>query len=472
MNTKLLALLAVLVALLVAGLLLVPSGRPKVEPLLPGGLRPGAKLYPDFKSADAKAVALRKGERRVRLEKNAEGKWVVASQQNRKANNDRMDRLLEGCQKAALLQKRLGQPVKFDLDEAHRTELEAISAGGNYLAKLFVGKSPDFGKCFVQLAGDPEILETDQNFEDLAQVITEKDERVLSVENWYDLKVLRFNSDDVIDIAFQKDTANWRIQKVIPGKGPVQPVKPGEKKEAEKKEEAKKETPKAEEKKGGEKKAEEKKEAGEKAGAKKAEEKNEAGEKAGAKKAEEKKEAAEKAGEKKAEEKKEEKKEEPKPVWRVTAPEDAEADESACNSVGSSAAWLDAKGYADDVKPAERGLDKPTAKTRFVLKDGTTYTLIFGKVADNFVVLQLEGQPESWKIEKYNFETLTKPLDKLKKEVKAETSKKEEPKTAEPAQKDESKKDESKKAEPKKAEAVPPIPDKVKDQPKAEAPKK
>jgi hypothetical protein len=77
-----------------------------------------------------------------------------------------------------------------------------------------------------------------------------------------------------------------------------------------------------------------------------------------------------------------------------------------------------------------------------------------------------------WKIEKYSFESLTKPLDKLKKEVKPEEKKAEAEKTeaakpeekkaaetpAAPATKDEA----ATKEEP----AIPPIPEKVKDEPK------
>ena len=432
MNTKTLLVLAFVCALLGVAYWLTPSRRP--TPTLPVDepFKRGAVLFPAFKKDDAKVVSIRKGDRAVKLEKTADNKWVMASHQNRKVNGDTVDDLLKSIGNAAVEERRPGSADKFDLDEANRTEIEVLGAENKSLAKVFVGKSPEWQKCFVRLPGREENLELNENFEYKAQVTTEKDVRTLSPEKWYDLKLLRINQDDVIDVAIKKGHDTWRIQKVVPGQGPVQPGKEPEKKQ---------------EKKEGEQKDEKK---------------------------EEKTEEPKKEEPKKEEPKKEEpKKEEPKPVWWVTEPEGCEADESACSGIASSAAWLDAKGYADELKPEERGLDNPTAKTRLTLKDGATHTLIFGKVADDYVVMQMEGKPEIWKIEKYTYESFTKPLDKLKKEKPEEKKaeeKKGEPKSeeAKPAPQPEAEKAEEKKTgeqpagEAKKEPAVPPIPDKVK----------
>ena len=428
MNAKVLILLAAVLALLVAGYCLV-GGRPMPKGGAEGPLKADEKLFPDFKTADARAVTLKKGDRSLRLEKDAAGNWILASHQKRPAASDNVTRLLDAVRDVAFSQTRLGTLEKYDLDDAHRLDLEVFGADDHSLAKLAVGKPvPDtWGKGFVLDPKANDILEVNQDLQDRSQVTTENDRKVLSVDKWYDLKVLQFDENNVIDVAIKKDHETWRIQKVIPGQGPVQPTP--------KKEEAKKEEPKKEE----------------------------------AKKEEPKQEEPKKEETKKEEPKKEEpKKEEPKPVWWVTEPVGAEADDSPCSTICSTAARLTAKGYADEFKPEDRGLDKPTAKTRLVLKDGAAYTLVFGKVVDDakdtsksYVVMQVEGKPEVWKIEKYNYESLTKPVDKLKKEEKKDETKAGE-KKEEPAKKDEP----AKKEEP----PIPPIPDKVKDEPKATPP--
>lgn len=417
MNAKTLILLGGTFLVLVVAFLVIKPSRPQV------GEGPGAvtgQLVKDFKPDEARSVKLAKGDHTIQLNKK-DDKWVVASKGDRPADDGRIGSLLDAVRDAKVREERAGSMETFELDEKRRLSIQVSGADDKLLASIVAGKSPDYGTGFV-LGDAAKVLLVDQNFADKAQVTTENDKKTLTEDKWYDLKLLRITSDDVIDVAFQKGDQTWRIQKVIEGEGPVKPKS----KDAEKKDETKKDEAKAEEKKD-------------------------------AAKAE-----AEKDGEKKdnepakEESKAEEKKEEKKPVWRITEPQDAETNESECNSVGSALAWLDAKGYADELKPEEQGFDKPEATTRVVLKDGTTHTIVFGKLvknekneSDSYVTAKLDGKPQVWKVDKYAFENLTKGLDKLKKEE----PKKEESKAEE--KKDESKPDataaetQGKKAEPK-----------------------
>lgn len=384
MNAKTLILLGGTFLVLVVAFLVVKPSRPQV------GEGPGAvtgQLVKDFKPDEARSVKLAKGDQTIQIIKK-DDKWVVASKGDRPADEGRVRGLLDAVREAKVKEDRTGSQETFELDEKRRLSIQVSGADDKSLASIVAGKSPDYGTGFV-LGDAAKVLLVDQNFADKAQVTTENDKKTLTEDKWYDLKLLRITSDDVIDVAFQKGDQTWRIQKVIEGEGPVKPKS----KDAEKKDETKKDEARAEEKKD-------------------------------AAKAE-----AEKDGEKKdnepakEESKAEEKKEEKKPVWRITEPQDAETNESECNSVGSAIAWLDAKGYADELKPEEQGFDKPEATTRVVLKDGTTHTIVFGKLvknekneSDSYVTAKLDGKPQVWKVEKYAFESLTKGLDKLKKE--------------------------------------------------------
>ena len=83
--------------------------------------------------------------------------------------------------------------------------------------------------------------------------------------------------------------------------------------------------------------------------------------------------------------------------------------------------------WAYEVKPEDRGFDEPAATTRFTLKDGTTRTLVFGNVikgeSESFALVKLDNKLEVWKIGKYDYQSLTKPLEKLKKEEEQEAEK-------------------------------------------------
>jgi hypothetical protein len=403
MNSKTLIILGGGFLVLVIAFLLVKPSRPVVTS--GAGSKAGQALFADFKPDEAKALKLVKGDRTIQLAKK-DDKWVVASKGDRPADDGRIKGLLDAIREAKVKEDRAGSQETFELDEKRRLTIQVSGADDKTLAAVTAGKSPDYGTIFVlDGQGDAaKILLVDQNFAEKAQVSTEKDKQTLSEDKWYDLKLLRITAEDVIDVAFQKGDQKWRIQKVIPGEGPVKPQPKGtEKKDTAKKDEVKTEA-----------KAEEKKDAA------KTEEKKD-----GEKKADEAAKDAPKA---------EEKKEEKKPVWRITEPQDAEANETECTSVGSALAWLDAKGYADELKPEEQGFDKPEATTRIVLKDGTTHTIVFGKFVkneksetDSYATAKLDDKPQVWKVDKYAFDNLTKGLDKLKKEE----PKKEEPKAEE-----------------------------------------
>jgi hypothetical protein len=165
---------------------------------------------------------------------------------------------------------------------------------------------------------------------------------VLDPSYFYDLTVLNINTDDLIDIAIKKGHDVLRLQKVIPGKGPLQP-------------------------------------------------KQEPG------------------------------KDDPKPVWWITEPDAGAADDAAIARL-TGQTHFNAKAYADTVPEKDRGFDKPAAKVKLRLKDGTEHSIIFGKVDPSEVFVQVEGRPDPYKIDKYIFDALTQDAGELKKKEAAETA--------------------------------------------------
>lgn len=378
MNYKMLILLGGVFVALVAAFFLVQPDRPEI-----GGQSDlvGKPLVKGFKPDDVRVIKLTKGDRSIELARK-DGKWVVSSKNDRPVDADRVKILLEGIRDAKVKESRPGSPELFELDEPQRLCIRVTGSDDQLLADIVAGKSTKQFRGNGFVLKDDWILEVIPNLRDRAQLETRDDKKVLSLEKWYDLKLLRVASSDVIDVSFEKDGKKWRIQKVIPGEGPV---KPKSKEELAKAEEAKKaDAAKKDDAKGNDKKAEEKEE---------------------------------KKG----------------PVWRITAPEEMEANQSECSSVCSAISWLDSKGYADDLKPEELGFDKPTATTRFVLKDGTTHTFVFGKVVEKdgetFALTKLDDRPQVWKVGKYDYQNITKPIEKLKQE---EEEQDEEPKKAAP----------------------------------------
>jgi hypothetical protein len=327
--------LLIVCVLLMAGLFLLKGDRPKVN--LPKDL--GEKLIKDFNRDGVKTVEIKKGDVALKLEKKGND-WVMPNQKGRLAKLDRVNTLLDDT-KSALKEGRRASTddTEFELCESGekaRTEVTFESEAAK--TTLYLGKSPDFGKTFVRTEAGGPIYEADKGLDTDAGVRTEGEKRILDAAYFYDLKVFGFNSDDIIDISIKKGHEVARVQKVIAGKGPVQP-------------------------------------------------KQELGK-------------------------------DEKPAWWVTEPEGAAADESNVGSICSNLSGLNAKSYADTVPEKDRGFDKPQAKVKVVLKDGTEHTLTFGKAEGDDILVSVAGKPDPYKVYKYVFESLTKDLKKKEEEKK------------------------------------------------------
>lgn len=353
MKPKNLAVMAVVLALLAGAYFFIPKDPIALNKPDPKGLKAGERLSGEIDARKAKSLAISKGGKSVKLVCLNEKRWNIATLKDRKAKQEYVEGLLFGIQHAAIERDRPGSLENFGLDEKHRTELEVFDEAGAPIVQLWIGKSAGYEKCFAMLKGGGTAYEIAPDLESAVGMQTEGEDRALNPEYWYDLVICRYKASDAIEFAIKRGHETVRVQKVLPGKGPVEPKSA---------EELKKE------------------------------------DEAEAKKAPQ------------------ERKQTPQPVWWITEPEGIAANENNCSAVYNGASELYAQGYADDVKPEDYGLDKPAAKTRVVLRDGTAYAFLLGKRMKEFGILQVEGQPEVWKIQPFTYDAFAREFKDLKKE--------------------------------------------------------
>ncbi|MCW8132232.1 MAG: hypothetical protein KIS92_17930 [Planctomycetota bacterium] len=376
MNAKILLMLAALLALLLAAYLLMPTERVTQNGGSPG-VKAGEPLLPAFDPSKARSIAIKKGDRSVTLAWKDGARWNIATLKDRRANLQKVRLLLTALHDATVRGDRPGSLQNFGLDPERRTALEVLGEGGAPLAKLWIGNSAQFEACFAMTQDGETALELYPDLESMVGMQTEGEARALNPESWYDLVICQYRGGDAIEFAVKRGHETIRVQKTIPGKGPLEPKTPEELKQIDE-EEAKKSDA--------------------------------------------------------------ERKSDPKPVWWITEPEGLPANEGAAASVYNNGSQLYAKGYADDIKPELLGFDPPTAKTRVVLRDGTAYTFILGAVIKDAEgketgLVKLEGEPDVWKIEGFTHHALCPTLAALKKETpggEAKTAESPETKTPEP----------------------------------------
>jgi hypothetical protein len=393
-------------ALLGIGILLVQGDRP----IPTQTIKEGTPLIPDFKPADVNSVHIKKADTEIKMEKK-DGNWVLTSHKNRPAKVDRIDALLNNVRDAKLQGQRTGGDATFNLDAESRIELTMDGASGK--TQLFLGKSPEWGKCFVRTTDSGPALETDKPLDTDASARTEGSGRVIDVQHFYDLRIVAVSQDDVNEIVIArnngKEVQTFKLQKVEPDQKAIDEAKKAA--EAEPEPEPEPASPHGH-----------------------------AGSKA-------KKDTT------------------PKPVWWIVEPKKALADEAAVNSILSNLSNLNAKSYAEGLKPEDSGLMNPVAKATLVTKEGKQYAISFGKQEGDEVVLQIAGKNDLFKAYKYVLENLQKDLEKK------EEAEKEGPAVAplvppaEPEKKP-APKAETKPPEDKKPEAtIPAIPNKVEPKP-------
>ena len=205
---------------LVLGLLLVnflmADRQPKTHS---SGDARGPLMSKDFKSDAVSSISLKKGGTAIDLVRK-EKEWVMPLQKNRTAKVDRIVKLLGDVEAAYNSGTRVGKNLDpFELSPSMRTEM-TLDAGGKK-STLFVGKNlPETGS-FVQREASGPVLEVDKFLATDAGVREEKGATVLDPAFFYDLKIFSDSADDAIDVVIKKGNEVFRVQKVLPGKGPV-----------------------------------------------------------------------------------------------------------------------------------------------------------------------------------------------------------------------------------------------------------
>jgi hypothetical protein len=215
---NLLLTLAALCLLLTLGYLLLKEDRPQSVssetergPLLSG-----------FSTDTVNAITIKRAGTTVELKKKDKD-WIMPLNKSRVALNDTVTRLLTELKEAHSVGTRPGKNMAdFDLTPEKRTEITIERETGK--TTLLLGKTlQGSDKSVAQRAPGGPVLEIDKNLPDRAGVKETKGVVSLSPAWFYNLNIFSDNADDAIDVVIKKGNEVTRIQKVIPGKGPVEP---------------------------------------------------------------------------------------------------------------------------------------------------------------------------------------------------------------------------------------------------------
>ena len=190
------------------------------RPIVNSAAAKKSKILDGLEPEKVASIGLKKGGVEVKLEKKDKS-WFLATSKNRAASTERVDSLLNSLKEASVVDTREGAPTVFEMDDAQRLDVTLHRESGDL--KLIVGKNSGFNDGFVRKEGDETNYEIDKSIDSDAGVRTESDKRILDPAWFYDLKVFKITADDIIDVAIKKGHDVIRIQRVIPGKGPVQP---------------------------------------------------------------------------------------------------------------------------------------------------------------------------------------------------------------------------------------------------------
>ena len=400
MKPKHVIFMMIVLAAGIAALLILPKEENVGRRTEPGGLKPGDRLFKSFKAADATAVEIKRADSTVRLDKK-DGKWTVTSDKNRPASESNVNDLTRAFEGLEVKEERYFTKKenleKFALTDSEAVHIKIFGVNDVEMAYLLLGKKPEnsWDSCFVRLPGSDKVYEVNKDLTWSCGIKSE--DRSLDKKRWLDLNLFNFKSDDVAAFSIKIGHTTTTVEKRIP-LSEIGKATAGDKKE------------------GGMGKAAEKEGKEDSADAK-------------AEKAEGKKETKEEE-EKKDGKKEEEKKEPPKPVWMIVEPEESEADQSNCDSVARSVSWMRAQSYVDDVDENKMGFDNPPAKVLIRLNDGKEIRMTFGAKVESGsdVYLRIDGRPDTFKVSNYDYESVAKPLDKLKKEPPKAEEKKDEKK--------------------------------------------
>jgi hypothetical protein len=214
-----LALLLLCVALLSA-VYLIKGDRPRADALL----KVGGHLVDGIEAPDINSISIKKSSTEINLQRAARG-WTLASHKNRPVAEERMKELIAMILQTVVIDTREADDKDFELDAENRTEITINTPAGK--KQIYVGASIDGlangapARSFARTSTTGPVYEIDSALDLAAGIVTENDKRVLDPRRFYDLKIMKVNSQEVIDIAIKKAHQLVRVQRVIPGKGTV-----------------------------------------------------------------------------------------------------------------------------------------------------------------------------------------------------------------------------------------------------------
>jgi hypothetical protein len=213
------ALLAACIAL-IGAVWLIKGDRPRAAVQL----KIGSRLVEDVEPESISSIRIKKGAIEIVLEQSG-GKWTMPSHKNRPVAEERVKELISTLLQAVVTDTREASDEDFELDAPRRTEITLNTLNGS--RRIYAGTSLDAqdvnapARSFVKTQETGTVYEINAALDAAAGVVTENDARMLDPRRFYNLKIIQLDTREVIDIAIKKGHALTRVQRVIPGKGPV-----------------------------------------------------------------------------------------------------------------------------------------------------------------------------------------------------------------------------------------------------------
>ncbi|MEI6231863.1 MAG: DUF4340 domain-containing protein [Planctomycetota bacterium] len=176
-------------------------------------------IFKELNAGAMTTISLKKGSVTIELVRK-DKEWLMPLQKNRVAKIDRINKLLSDLESTYCSGQRTAKTLEpFELAPSNRVEL--VMEGNGKKTSLYIGKNiPETGS-FVQRDSTSSVLEVDKFLATSAGVREDKGVTVLDPVFFYDLKIFSDSADDAIDVVIKKGNEVFRVQKVLPGKGPL-----------------------------------------------------------------------------------------------------------------------------------------------------------------------------------------------------------------------------------------------------------
>jgi hypothetical protein len=303
----------------------------------------GENLCPDLDAEAVERIVIEKDDIRVALEKTDEG-WINSTESGFPADESKVNSLISQIKEIKITDRRSTKEENhhiFEVTSEEGTTLTISYTGGQDVARLVFGKSPDYQGVFARIASKNDVYLVEPNVS--YRLGLDYNTKEVRQDFWIDKKITDFDQKEIGRIALQTpdgETVVERVAKEKPESTAGQADETGGVEDTKEKEET---------------------------------------------------------------------------IWKVTSPEEFEADENVVNTMTYYLARMRAADLVAKEELSEFGLDNPQHVATAILKDGSERKILFGnKTDDNNYYTKLDGGEIIYLVAEHTFNSIFKKPEDLK----------------------------------------------------------